>query len=75
MPPFIAFAGYLDNGGDWHQSGALLLDSKTEKEASAAAIAKADSLFPVLASNVLIRVYSDDCNGHPIAELRRPLSP
>ena len=43
-------------------------------QASEAAIARANELYPDNASNVLIRVLSGDSNGRPIAEIRRPRS-
>jgi hypothetical protein len=75
MGPFIMFLEYQDLNGEWHQGGPILLDARTEKDASAAAVTKADSLFPAVASNVLIiRVVSGNSNGQPIAEIRRPIS-
>jgi hypothetical protein len=74
MGPFIMFLEYQDLNGEWHQGGPILLDARTEKDASAAAVTKADSLFPAVASNVLIRVVSGNSNGRPIAEIRRPIS-
>ncbi len=74
MEPYVMFVEHQDLKGEWHKSGPLLLDAKTEKEASEAAIAKANSLYPAKASNVLIRVLSGDSNGRPVVEIRRPLS-
>jgi hypothetical protein len=74
MEPFVMFVEHQDIRGEWHKSGPILLPEKTEKDASAAASAKANSLFPTLASSVLIRVISADSNGYPIAEIRRPIS-
>jgi hypothetical protein len=74
MRPFIMFAEHQDLNGEWHRRGPILLDARTEKDACAAAVIKADSLFPVVASNVLIRVVGGDSNGRPIAEIRRPIS-
>lgn len=74
MEPYVMFAEHQDLKGEWHRSGPILLTAKTEKEASDAAIAKANALYPADASNVLIRVVSGDSNGRPIAEIRRPLS-
>jgi hypothetical protein len=74
MEPFVMFVDYQDISGERHLSGPILLDAKTEKDASAAAMTKANSLFPATASNVLIRVVSGDSNGRPIAEIRRPIS-
>ena len=74
MEPYVMFVEHQDLKGKWHKSGPLLLDAKTEKEASEAAIAKANSLYPAKAFNVLISVLSGDSNGRPVAEIRRPLS-
>jgi DNA polymerase IIIc chi subunit len=68
------FIEHQDLAGEWHKSGPVLIDVKSEKDASAAAIVKANELFPDKASNVLIRVISGDSNGRPIAEIRRPIS-
>jgi hypothetical protein len=75
MEPFIMFIEHQDLSGEWHKSGPILIDAKTEKDASVAAVNKANSLFPAVASNVLIRVVSGDSNGRPIAEIRRPQRP
>ena len=74
MEPYVMFVEHQDLKGEWHKSGPLLLDAKTEKAASEAAIAKANSLYPAKAFNVLIRILSGDSNGRPVAEIRRPLS-
>lgn len=74
MEPYVMFVEHQDLRGEWHKSGPVLLDAKTEKDASETAIARANALYPDNASNVLIRVLSGDSNGRPIAEIRRPLS-
>ena len=74
MGPFIMFVEHQDLNGGWHKSGPILLDAQTEKAASEAAIERANSLFPKVASNVLIRVVAGDSNGRPVAEIRRPIS-
>ena len=70
MEPYVMFIEHQDRTGQWHKSGPLLLNSKTEKQASNAAIAKADELYPAQARSVL--VVSGDSKGRPIAEIRRP---
>ena len=60
MEPFVMFVEHLDLNGEWHPSGPILLDAKSEKAASEAAITKANSLFPSSATQVLIRVVSAD---------------
>jgi hypothetical protein len=74
VEPYVMFVEHQDLRGEWHKSGPVLLDAKTEKGASEAAIARANELYPDNASNVLIRVLSGDSNGRPIAEIRRPRS-
>jgi hypothetical protein len=54
-------------------SDPILLKGETEWAASAEASAKADSLFPSSASEVVIRVVGGH-SGQTIAEIRRPIS-
>jgi hypothetical protein len=65
MEPFIMFIEHQDLSGEWHKSGPILIDAKTEKDASVAAVNKANSLFPAVASNVLI----------PSAQIQRWVEP
>jgi hypothetical protein len=75
MGPFSMFVSYKAIGShEMTKSGPILLKGNTERDASAEAIAKADSLFPSAASEVLIRVVGSDGSGRPIAEIRRPIS-
>jgi hypothetical protein len=75
MEPFVMFVEHLDATGELHTSPPILLDAKTENEATAAALERADALFSASASVHLIRVVSGDSNGRPIAEIRRPKEP
>jgi hypothetical protein len=73
--PYSMFVEYQANGSIKEiKEGPVLLKGKTEREASEDAIAKADWLYPMHASYVLIRVIGSDGSGRPIAEIRRPIS-
>jgi len=75
MGPYGMFVEHDEIGtGALKKEPPILLDAKTEREASDQAIVRANSLYPALASRVLIRVVGGDGSGRPIAEIRRPIS-
>jgi hypothetical protein len=75
MESFSMFVSYsIKSTGDQRNSRPILLNAKSEREASDAAIAVADFAYSEFASDVLIRIVGSDRSGRPIAEIRRPLS-
>jgi hypothetical protein len=75
MGPFAMFVSYsIKSTGVQRNCEPILLNAKSEREASDAATAVADFVFSEFASGVLIRVVGSDGSGRPIAEIRRPLS-
>jgi hypothetical protein len=75
MAPYVMFVEYLPIGAsDRHCDGPVRLEGATEKDASNEAIAKADSLYPEHATDVLIRVYGGTLDDGRPFEIRRPRS-
>jgi hypothetical protein len=75
MEQFSMFVEYHSLGSSETKKDApVLLEGTTEKDASAEAIAKADSLYPEHADYVLIRVIGSFAPGRPTAEIRPPTS-
>ena len=75
MGPYSMFVEYTPVGShSTIKEPPVPLTARTEEDASKEAIAKANSLYPSIASYVLIRVVGSDGSGRPIAEIRRPIS-
>jgi hypothetical protein len=68
---FVTYVNQLTN--ETRKTGPILLEAESEREASVAARAVADFAFSLFPFSVLVQVLGDDA-GHPIAEIRRPLS-
>jgi hypothetical protein len=74
-PPYVMTVDYLPIGGsEWVNCPPVLLEGDTEKDALKEAIAKADSLYPEHATDVLVRFYGGDLDDGRPFEIRRPRS-
>lgn len=75
MAPYVMFVGYLPIGASERANDPpVLLEGATEKDASNEAIARANSLYPEHATDVLIRVYGGALDDGRPFEIRRPRS-
>jgi hypothetical protein len=75
MAPYVMFVDFMPIGGSVRQrSGPVLLKGDTEKDAADEAIAKADSLYPEHATDVLIQVVGGQLDDGRPFEIRRPRS-